>query len=58
MEIPEFLGDIFYALLTPLGLALFLAILINSAVKISSGKGVTWKGRAIYEEGGIRPPTT
>lgn len=49
-------GNIFYALLTPIGLALFLAILANSTVKVLSGKGVTWKGRAIYEKGGVRPP--
>lgn len=49
-------GNVFYAFLTPVGLALFLAILINSTVKILSGKGVIWKGRAIYEKGGIRPP--
>lgn len=49
-------GKLFYALLTPIGLALFVAILINSTLKILSGKGVVWKGRAIYEKGGIRPP--
>lgn len=49
-------GNIFYAFLAPLGLALFLAILANSTVRVLSGKGVTWKGRAIYEKGGIRPP--
>ncbi len=42
-------GNIFYALLTPIGLALFLVILANSTVKVLSGKGVMWKGRAIYE---------
>ncbi|CAN5698179.1 glycosyltransferase family 2 protein [soil metagenome] len=49
-------GNIFYAFLTPIGLALFLAILANSTVKVLSGKGVMWKGRAIYEKGGIHPP--
>ena len=49
-------GNPFYALLVPIGLALFLAILANSAIKISGGKGVTWKGRTIYEKGGVRPP--
>lgn len=49
-------GNYFYAFLAPLGLFLFLAILANSTVKVLSGKGVTWKGRAIYEKGGIRPP--
>ncbi len=49
-------GNVFYAFLTPLGLALFLAILANSTVKVLSGKGVTWKGRVIYEKDGIRPP--
>lgn len=49
-------GKVFYAFLAPFGLALFLAILANSTIKVLSGKGVTWKGRAIYEKGGIRPP--
>lgn len=49
-------GNVFYAFLTPIGLALFLAILANSAVRVSSGKGVVWKDRAIYEKGGVRPP--
>lgn len=49
-------GNIFYAFLAPLGLLLFLTILANSTVRVLSGKGVTWKGRAIYEKGGIRPP--
>lgn len=52
----EWKGNIFYALLTPLGLLMFLAILVNSTIKVVSGKGVKWKGRAIYETGGIRPP--
>lgn len=52
----EWEGSLIYAPLAPLGLALFLAILMNSTIKILSGKGVTWKGRSIYEEGGIRPP--
>lgn len=52
----EWQGSLIYAPLAPLGLALFLAILTNSAIRILSGKGVTWKGRAIYEEGGVRPP--
>lgn len=50
-------GNVFYAVLTPIGLALFLAILANSAIKVLSGKGVTWKGRVIYEKGGIEPPS-
>ncbi|MEZ5427179.1 MAG: glycosyltransferase family 2 protein [Pyrinomonadaceae bacterium] len=45
-----------YAFLTPLGLFLFAAILINSAVRIISGKGVRWKDREIYQRGGIRRP--
>jgi chlorobactene glucosyltransferase len=52
----EWEGSRIYAPLMPLGLALFLAILMNSTTKILSGKGVTWKGRSIYEQGGIRPP--
>ena len=49
-------GNIFYAFLTPIGLALFLAILTNSTVKVLSGKGVSWKGRVIYEKDGVCPP--
>ncbi|MCS6873057.1 MAG: glycosyltransferase family 2 protein [Pyrinomonadaceae bacterium] len=49
-------GNILYAFLTPLGLMLFLLILANSTVRIATGKGVTWKGRKIYEKGGVRPP--
>ncbi|HXG84461.1 MAG TPA: glycosyltransferase family 2 protein [Pyrinomonadaceae bacterium] len=49
-------GNQLFAFLTPLGLLMFLLILANSTVKVLSGKGVTWKGRAIYERGGIEPP--
>ncbi len=46
-----------YALTVPLGHALFVAILFNSALKIVTGSGVTWKGRKLYERaGGVRPP--
>lgn len=46
----------FYAFFVPLGLLMFLVILINSALRVRCGKGVTWKGRTIYEDGGIVPP--
>jgi hypothetical protein len=46
-----------YALTVPLGHALFVAILFNSAFRIVTGSGVTWKGRKLYERaGGVRPP--
>jgi cellulose synthase/poly-beta-1,6-N-acetylglucosamine synthase-like glycosyltransferase len=45
-----------YAFAAPLGHALFVAILFNSAFKIASGSGVTWKGRKLYERRGVRPP--
>lgn len=46
-----------YALTVPLGHALFLSILLNSALKIMTGRGVTWKGRKLYDRaGGIAPP--
>ncbi len=48
-------GNALYAVLTPLGLLMFAAILFNSTVKVLSGVGVVWKGRAIYEKGGIEP---
>jgi chlorobactene glucosyltransferase len=34
-----------YALTTPLGAALFAAMMITSAFRVLSGRGVTWKGR-------------
>lgn len=34
----------------PLGIALFTLILINSMILILSGRGVRWKGRAIYKK--------
>ena len=45
-----------YAFLMPLGFFVYALILLNSMLRIISGKGVTWKGRSIYEEGGIVPP--
>ncbi|HEX8492754.1 MAG TPA: glycosyltransferase family 2 protein [Pyrinomonadaceae bacterium] len=45
-----------YALTVPLGHALFVAILFNSAFRIATGSGVTWKGRKLYERNGVRPP--
>ena len=45
-----------YAFTVPLGHALFVAILFNSALKIVTGRGVTWKGRKLYERAGVRPP--
>ena len=35
-----------YALTTPLGAAVFAAMMITSAFQVISGKGVTWKGRS------------
>lgn len=46
----------FYALTVPLGLAVMYAMLFDSAMKITTGRGVTWKGRRIYERHGVRPP--
>jgi len=45
-----------YALTAPLGLAVMYAMLFDSSVRISTGKGVMWKGRKIYERDGVRPP--
>ncbi|HVG37935.1 MAG TPA: glycosyltransferase family 2 protein [Pyrinomonadaceae bacterium] len=48
---------VIYALAVPLGHALFTAILLNSTFLIVTGRGVTWKGRKLYErEGDVRPP--
>jgi len=47
----------FYALLTPLGFAVQYAMLLDSTFRIVTGRGVTWKGRRVYERaGGVRPP--
>ena len=45
-----------YGLTAPLGLALMYAMLFDSSIRITSGRGVTWKGRRIYERSGVRPP--
>lgn len=45
-----------YARTAPLGVAVMYAILFDSSVKITTGRGVTWKGRRIYERHGVRPP--
>ena len=37
--------SLWYALTTSLGAAIFAAMMITSAVRVLSGKGVTWKGR-------------
>lgn len=41
--------NMIYAVFAPLGLGLFAAILINSTFRILTGRGVVWKGRAIYQ---------
>jgi cellulose synthase/poly-beta-1,6-N-acetylglucosamine synthase-like glycosyltransferase len=46
----------FYALTAPLGLGLIYAMLLDSSIRITTGRGVTWKGRQIYERRGVRPP--
>lgn len=48
---------VLYAFTTPLGLSLFYTALLISTVNIVRGKGVAWKGRQIYEAGGIGLPT-
>ncbi|HSQ24541.1 MAG TPA: glycosyltransferase family 2 protein [Pyrinomonadaceae bacterium] len=45
-----------YAFTTPLGLSLFYTALLISTVNIVRGKGVAWKGRQIYEMGGVGLP--
>lgn len=45
-----------YALTMPLGFAMFDAVLLNSAWRILTRRGVTWKGRNIYGADGVRPP--
>lgn len=45
-----------YALTAPIGLGLLYAMLFDSSIRITTGKGVTWKGRRVYERRGVRPP--
>ena len=45
-----------YALTAPLGLGVLYAMLFDSSIRITIGKGVTWKERKIYERAGVRPP--
>lgn len=48
--------SVIYALTAPLGVALIYAMLFDSCIRITTGRGVTWKGRRIYERRGVRPP--
>ena len=48
--------SLIYALTAPLGLALIYAMLFDSGIRITTGRGVTWKGRKIYDRRGVRPP--
>jgi chlorobactene glucosyltransferase len=45
-----------YSLTAPLGLGLLYAMLFDSSIRITAGRGVTWKERRIYEINGVRPP--
>jgi cellulose synthase/poly-beta-1,6-N-acetylglucosamine synthase-like glycosyltransferase len=45
-----------YALTSPLGLGLLYAMLFDSSLRIKTGRGVTWRGRKVYERHGVRPP--
>jgi len=45
-----------YALTAPLGLGVIYAMLFDSSIRITTGRGVTWKGRRIYDRLGVRPP--
>jgi hypothetical protein len=45
-----------YALTAPLGLGVIYAMLLDSSIRITTGRGVTWKGRRIYDRRGVRPP--
>ena len=45
-----------YAFTAPLGLGVMYAMLFDSSIRISTGRGVMWKGRRIYERNGVRPP--
>jgi len=46
-----------YALTAPLGLGVLYAMLFDSSMRISLGRGVRWKGRRIYEAAGVSAPS-
>lgn len=48
--------SILYAFTAPLGLGIMYAMLFDSSIRITTGRGVTWKGRRIYERDGVQPP--
>jgi uncharacterized protein (DUF58 family) len=45
-----------YALTAPLGLVVLYTMLLDSSIKIQTRRGVTWKGRLIYDRAGVTPP--
>jgi chlorobactene glucosyltransferase len=45
-----------YAFTSPLGLGVIYAMLFDSSIRITTGRGVTWKGRLIYDRRGVQPP--
>jgi len=45
-----------YALTVPLNYALFSAILFNSTIRVTTGRGVMWKGRTLYQRPGPHEP--
>ncbi len=45
-----------YAFTAPLGLGVLYGILFESSIRITLGRGVTWKGRKVYQHAGVRPP--
>ena len=47
-----------YALTTPLGAGVFAAMMLSSAFKVLSGKGVTWKGRTYTSSRDVTKVTT
>ena len=48
--------SVIYAFTAPLGLAMLYTMLLDSSIRIQTRKGVTWKGRLIYDGAGVRPP--
>jgi len=45
-----------YAFTAPLALGLLYTMLLDSGIRVTTGRGVTWKGRRVYERSGVRPP--
>lgn len=48
--------SVIYAFTAPLALGLLYTMLLDSGIRVTTGRGVTWKGRRVYERSSVPPP--